>query len=191
MAKVYTRKGDDGKTSLVSGHRLTKSNSRIEAYGEVDELNSFIGMFISKSQTLQELHDDSKVLLRIQNKLFDLGSNLACELNLREKYKLPQLRESDVIDLEKRIDILDQDLPKLKNFILPGGHELSALAQVLRTVTRRVERSLIRHELESTEEELPIHSLSFINRLSDYFFVLARYINLRFGIEEIKWTNEL
>lgn len=188
MARIYTKTGDDGKTSLVSGSRLMKSNFRIDAYGEVDELNSYIGLFITKLGLLneKEFESDESLLTDVQSRLFDLGSNLACESNLREKFKLPSINENTIKEMESRIDKMSEELPPLKNFILPGGCEVASLAHVLRTITRRVERSMVKLEFE-VGDELPDHSIAFINRLSDYFFILARRLNNHFQEDEKLW----
>lgn len=174
IMKIYTKTGDKGETGLVSGNRVSKGDQRIELYGEVDELNSAIGF-------LNTLSNDS-FIEKVQIELFNLGSLLACESSFWETYKLPKLSPSIISELEKKMDLYSKDLPKLKNFILPGGNEKSSRAHLCRTITRRVERKLIRFE-----DIKPIHSIEFLNRLSDYFFVLARYYNYIENVEEVIW----
>lgn len=184
-SQIYTRGGDKGETSLVSGSRISKADERINLYGDVDELNSVLGLVIcvfeEKKISSSEL---STFLKKIQSALFDLGSNLACESSLWEKYKLPVLKDSLITELEMQIDLMDEKLEKLKHFILPGGSKESAHAHVARTVCRRVERELIQFSINNT---IPENSLIFLNRFSDYLFVLARFANLEQGISDIKW----
>lgn len=184
-SKIYTKTGDQGDTSLVSGNRTPKSDLRIDLYGELDELNSRIG-FSSSLMTQVELREIQQFLHEIQSSIFDLGSNMACELENRAKFKLPQVSLSFIEKIEREIDNLDAKLEPLKHFILPGGSSLSASLHLCRTNARSVERKLVSY-FESTKEELPENSIVFLNRLSDYFFVLARYANKLQHIEEIKW----
>lgn len=182
---VYTRTGDKGETSLVSGNRVSKSSARINLYGDVDELNCYIGFLVSNLS--QEKYEDTLLLLnKVQHSLFDLGSNLACEKENREKYKLPQLNSETVSELEKSIDKMEEVLPKLKNFVLPGGAIAASAAHICRTFCRRVERELV--EYQSENGETPHYSIEFLNRLSDYFFVLSRYINFQENHKEVLWA---
>lgn len=182
-APIYTRTGDKGTTALVGGTRLKKSDPRIHLYGEVDELNSTIGLALS---FLNESFDKS-FLQKIQSSLFDLGSNLACENEKRAHFKLPQLEEGLIVELEKEIDKISQQLPLLRHFILPGGTSASACFHVCRTVCRRVERQMV--EFGNTHaEEVPERALEYINRLSDYFFMLSRLLNFMEKKEETQWT---
>ena len=185
-SKIYTKTGDKGETGLVSGNRTSKSDIRIDLYGELDELNSRIGLSCSKLAQELEFQQTVNFLHHIQSAIFDLGSNLACEVENRAKYKLPQISDEFVKDLELEIDRLDHELPPLQNFILPGGTVLAASIHLCRTNVRTVERKLIQF-FESTKEELPLNSIIFLNRLSDYFFVLARYVNKIKSVEEIEW----
>lgn len=183
-SKIYTKTGDNGETGLVSGNRASKSDLRIDLYGEVDELNSrigFVGSLLSGKHS-QEEH----FLQLIQSALFDLGSNIACEFENRPKYQLPQLNQKVMDDLEAEIDRMDAGLEPLKNFILPGGTLASSAIHLARTGSRKVERLLI-HYQDETKEELPDFCLPFMNRLSDYFFVLARYINKAERGKEVAW----
>lgn len=185
-SKIYTKTGDKGLTSLVSGTRVSKGSERLNLYGTVDELNAHLGFAIVLYQ--KELPNDInlKLLHEIQSSLFDLGSNLACESDKREKYKLPQIPSDFIEAIELEIDELDSKLEPIRNFILPGGSEASAYFQVVRTITRKVERALINFG-EYEMSELPMNSLIFLNRLSDYFFIVSRYINHLQKLSEIKW----
>lgn len=180
-SKVYTRSGDKGETGLVGGSRLSKGSDLIDLYGEVDELNSHIGVVTSLLKDKNILDD----LHAIQVKLFDLGSNLACETDKREKFHLPQFSDEDIVWLEEKIDEIDGKLDPLKYFVLPGGAQTSALLHVCRTVCRRVERKLVGH-LPTTQT--PAFAREYINRLSDYFFVLSRLLNKTEGENEIYWV---
>jgi len=180
--KVYTKTGDKGETGLVGGTRVSKSEPRIDLYGEVDELNSVIGLgvsYLDKKQFSKEI----RLLQKIQNNLFNLGSQLACEADKREQFKLPQIEVNLIADLEAEIDNMDESLEPLKNFILPGGTQAAAAFHLARTVTRRVERKGVGFN------EAPSHMHAFLNRLSDYFFVLSRYINKVSGKSDIEWTH--
>jgi cob(I)alamin adenosyltransferase len=187
MAKsnVYTGTGDKGDTSLVSGNRVPKSSYRINLYGEVDELNSFIGLLSSHLAKSNKFSHAIELISKVQHSLFDLGSNLACEKGYREKFKLPVIEESLITEIELAMDELDSKLPKLKTFVLPGGHEAASTAHVCRTVCRRVERQLVQFHNEYAED--PEHSIRLLNRLSDYFFILSRYINFEEKYEEVLW----
>ncbi len=179
--KVYTRKGDQGETSLLGGSRVSKDHDRIEAYGTVDELNSHIGLLISMLDK-----EEYASLEWIQNKLFDLGSLLALEKK-SSSFDLKGVDESDIVRLEAEIDKWEEALPSLKNFILPGGSMPSAQAHVCRTVCRRSERTVVK--LSNSEEGLS-EIIGFLNRLSDYFFVLARIVLSRAGEQEIHWKSD-
>lgn len=182
-AAVYTRTGDLGTTGLVGGTRIKKSDPRIHLYGEVDELNSHIGMGIS----YLDKNFDKNFLYEIQSALFDLGSNLACEKEKRAEYKLPQIKETFILKLENEIDKMDSALPPIHTFILPGGTLEASAFHVCRTVCRRVERQMVDFE-EQHKGEVPESALRFMNRLSDYFFILSRFVNLTKKIAEINWV---
>lgn len=186
MAKIYTKTGDKGETSLVSGNRVPKGNVRIETYGEVDELNSYLGVIVSLLEGDKKLESEVKVIQNVQNNLFNLGSNLACEKEYREKFKLPLLKESDVIFLEEQIDRYNEALDELKNFILPGGALVASHSHVARTICRRVERKLVKYKYNFPNEN-PEFSIEYINRLSDYLFAFARYANKLHDQEDIIW----
>jgi cob(I)alamin adenosyltransferase len=183
-SKIYTRTGDEGKTGLVSGSRILKSDVRIDLYGELDELNSRIGFACSYLDN--KFTSEINFLHVIQSALFDLGSNMACEFEKRDTYKLPQISEQLITEMEKEIDRMDSELETLTNFILPGGTQESSAFHLARTATRSVERKLISFH-QTTNEELPILSVVFLNRLSDYFFVLARFVNKASNKPEIFW----
>lgn len=184
---VYTRGGDKGETSLVSGKRIPKSTDRIALYGDVDELNSHIGYCISLiSQDSQDFEELIDTLTITQSRLFDLGSRLACEDELWDKYKLPNINDEFIKMLEEKIDILDSELPKLKAFILPGGAVAASYFHIVRTVCRRVERELV--AFSNDGNKVPDNSLIFLNRLSDYLFVAARYVNFKQKQHEVLWN---
>ena len=183
---IYTRSGDEGKTGLVSGNRISKADSRIDLYGELDELNSRIGFASSLMGSFPQEVDFIHI---IQSALFDLGSNMACEFENRSKYQLPQITEEIIQSLELEIDRMDSQLTPLKNFILPGGTQATAALHLVRTGARSVERKLVHYQLE-TLEELPAFGLVFLNRLSDYFFVLARFIGKLQNTPEIAWKPQ-
>ncbi len=185
-SRIYTKTGDKGETSLVSGNRISKSNLRIDLYGELDELNSRVGVCASQLEADLEFQQIVNFLHILQSAIFDLGSNLACEDENRLKYKLPQLTEEFITELEQEIDRLDSELLPLKTFILPGGSVVSANIHLCRTNARKVERKLVYFN-QTEGEPLPGNSLIFLNRLSDYFFVLARYVNKTKGVNEIPW----
>lgn len=177
--KIYTKTGDKGTTSLVGGTRVSKTELRIEAYGTVDELNSYIGLV--RDQKVNEHRKD--ILKEIQDRLFTIGSILASEPEQTKK-RIPDLHESDIELLEKEMDSMDTLLEPMRFFILPGGHQSVSFAHLARTVCRRAERIVIRLSEESEVNELIIR---YLNRLSDYIFVLCRMMAKELEIEEIAW----
>ena len=179
--KIYTKTGDKGSTSLIGGTKVPKSHLRIEAYGTVDELNSCIGL----CRDLIEDEESRNILLEIQDRLFTIGSSLACDPIKEPRMRIPDLKEKDVSLLEKEIDRLDAALPPMKSFILPGGHPVVSHIHITRCVCRRAERCCVRLELESLEVDEAI--LQYLNRLSDYLFMLARYTGNRMNAPEIPW----
>ena len=187
-SKLYTKTGDRGETSLVSGKRLSKSDERISLYGELDELNSQVGVIVSylKKSDFTLKAEILDLFQRIQSDLFCLGSLFACEVENWEKFKLKQIQLEDVKRIEPAIDLYASTLPKLKNFVLPGGAIASAHTHVARTVCRRVERQAVAFSKNNT---LPDNSMLYLNRFSDFLFVIARYINLEFNEAEILWTE--
>jgi cob(I)alamin adenosyltransferase len=186
--KIYTGGGDRGKSSLFSGERITKSDDRIEAYGDVDELNSTLGMLAAgltaqQSQSIDEIH-------RIQSDLFHIGSWLATTPGAANISVLRAIGQNHIKFLESAIDRMEKELPALSGFILPGGHTTAALAHVARTVCRRTERHVVRLFEEFYASPLPESLqflLTYLNRLSDYLFVMARYSNKSMGIQDTPW----
>ncbi|MBT3983054.1 MAG: cob(I)yrinic acid a,c-diamide adenosyltransferase [Bacteriovoracaceae bacterium] len=188
MAGVYTKSGDSGETSLVGGTRLSKGDPQIDLYGEVDELNSFLGLAITTLQACEKPFGIEVDFLRfIQNRLFNLGSLLACEKEKISQFSLEELAACDVEKIEKEIDRLDSFCKPLTNFILPGTGGENSTVHICRSVCRRVERKMVVVNNGNKELEVP---LKFINRLSDYFFVLARYCSNKLDENEILWTNQ-
>tara|TARA_R110000868_G_scaffold100129_2_gene275444 strand:- start:4199 stop:4753 length:555 start_codon:yes stop_codon:yes gene_type:complete len=181
--KVYTKTGDKGLTGLLGGSRVAKADARIALYGEVDELNSHIGL--TRAHTGEGFSQD-KLLKHVQSRLFDLGSQMACEPEQRTKFKLPDIEPEHITELEKAIDVMTEDLPQLKNFVLPAGGVAAASAHVARTVCRRVERSFVAFHNEHPNDLKDIH-LQFLNRLSDYLFILARTLVHHAGQKEEIW----
>ena len=188
--KIYTKTGDKGETSLFGGARVPKSHVRVEAYGTVDELNSYIGLLTDLIIPPQY----KAVLKEIQDRLFTIGSILATEPS--KQMKTPDLKNEDIQLLENEIDTMDTELPPLKNFILPGGHSTVSFCNIARTVCRRAERLVINLVLLEKEEGQPINphnelgqtlSIQYLNRLSDYLFILGRKMAKDLGAEEILW----
>ena len=182
-SKVYTLTGDKGTTSLVGGQRVAKDDIRVEAYGTVDELNSHIGQVAHALKG--KAPDVEQLLFKVQNKLFNLGAYLATEQTDSES-PVYGLDDDDVKLIEAMIDKMDEQLPPMRGFILPGGDGAAVLCDVCRTVTRRAERRVV-----TLASEQPLNSLAqrYLNRLSDFFFVLARHINVSNGVEEVMWDK--
>ena len=183
--KIYTKTGDAGQTSLIGGTKVPKSHLRIETYGTIDELNSYTG-FVNDNINNESI---GLILKEIQDRLFTIGSSLACDPEKEPKMKLPDLKEDDVLLLEKEIDRMNEELPEMKSFILPGGHVAVSVTHITRCVCRRAERLCVNMQ----EHELFISHLviKYLNRLSDYFFVLARYIGHLLNVEEITWKPRI
>ncbi|MDE7381914.1 MAG: cob(I)yrinic acid a,c-diamide adenosyltransferase [Muribaculaceae bacterium] len=179
-SNLYTRTGDSGTTSLVGGQRVRKDSLRLEAYGTLDEFSAFLGVVLSSKDCPDA---EKSQLLNIQNRLFDLGGYLATLPPPDNRPLLPGM-DSAISEVETWIDSLDETTPKARAFVLPGGTEISAHAHVARTVCRRAERAILRL---AAEEWVDPRIIQYVNRLSDYLFILARYLNFRAGIEEIKW----
>ena len=183
--KIYTKTGDKGQTALIGGSRVPKSHLRIEAYGTIDELNSWTGMLNDQFE-----HDPTrKVLREIQDRLFTIGSMLATDPAKQTKMLLPDLHPSDITLLEKQMDEMDENLPELKSFLLPGGHVAVSTAHIARCVCRRAERICV--GLQEMQEQVNPLIIQYLNRLSDYFFVLSRMIAKHAGVEEIAWRARL
>jgi len=181
--KIYTRKGDSGTTQLIGGTRVSKHHNRIEAYGTVDELNSWIGLIRDR---INDTHYRA-LLKEIQDRLFTAASMLATDAD-KSKMKVPGLNETDIDLLEQEMDAMDSLLPELKSFILPGGNETSSKCHIARCVCRRAERHVVMlHETESVDPLI----LKYLNRLSDYLFVLARKISFDHHSEETIWQPRI
>ncbi len=179
--KIYTKTGDNGTTGLFGGERVQKNSLRIEAYGTIDELNSYIGFSILevKSEEVKNL------LIKLQNQLFIAGSDLATPETIEnEKYKIPRITSDFYLEIEKQIDYFDAKLIPLKNFILPGGCKSAAILHICRTICRRAERKIV--SLKNTVN-IGENILIFMNRISDLLFILARYENLFSNINDTKW----
>jgi cob(I)alamin adenosyltransferase len=183
--KIYTKTGDKGTTSLIGGTKVPKSHLRIEAYGSIDELNSYLGL----CRDILEDDQTRKTILEIQDRLFTIGSSLACDPIKEPKMRIPDLRAEDITLLEKEIDRMNDLLPPMKSFILPGGHPIVSHLHIARCICRRSERACVRLELESLEVEPLI--LQYLNRLSDYLFMLARYAALLLKVEELPWKARI
>jgi len=183
--KIYTKAGDQGKTSLIGGTRVPKSHIRIESYGTVDELNSFIGL-------LNDLVVDEKInadLKEIQDRLFTVGSSLACDPEKESALRIPDLKEEDILRLENAMDAMNEVLAPMKSFIIPGGHQAISTAHIARCVCRRAERWCVNMQ----EEDLFVETLviKYLNRLSDYLFTLARYIGHLNGVADLPWKPRI
>lgn len=181
--KIYTKKGDKGKTSLIGGTRVEKHHTRIEAYGTVDELNSFIGLV--RDQAIDE--ESRECLIDIQDRLFTMGSLLASDPE-KSRMKLPEIALEDIEKLEKEIDRMNETLPELKTFVLPGGHTTVSFCHIARCVCRRAERKIT---LLKETAEINEFILMYLNRLSDYLFVLARKLTFDLNAEEIPWKPKM
>lgn len=181
--KIYTKTGDTGQTSLIGGTRIPKYALRIESYGTVDELNSYIGM-------IRDYDIDSKykdILKEIQDRLFTIGAALASDPE-KSKMKIPDLKLTDISLLEEEMDAMNELLPELKHFILPGGHQVVSFCHVSRCVCRRAERIVVQLKSESFVDEKVI---IYLNRLSDYLFVLARKLCLDLNVPENQWVPRM
>lgn len=179
--RIYTKTGDKGDTALFGGRRVPKSHLRVDAYGTVDELNSFLGL-LRDSVENQHVRE---VLAQVQHRLFTLGAHLASDP--AKHPPTPDLLPADVEFLEIEMDAMEEKLPPLKNFILPGGHSTVSLCHVCRTVCRRAERLSV--ALSNSNEHVEAIALQYLNRLSDYFFVLARFTGKELGTEEVIWET--
>lgn len=187
-SKIYTRTGDKGKTSLIGGTRVSKAHLRLETYGTIDELNSVIGVVIATMQTPEPLLSMQPFLERVQSDLFDIGSHLACE-DASLRTKLPFIHEEHISELEEKMDSFSSTLPALKNFILPGGCLAAAHAHVARTVCRRAERLCVAlMESQTDGQDVEPLIIRYLNRLSDFLFVLARTLNSDARVPEVLWA---
>lgn len=178
--KIYTKTGDKGQTGLIGGSRVSKADLRIDAYGTVDELNSWIGLV--RDQAVNTNRKD--FLKEIQDRLFTIGSELATDPDKTVKRAMPAIIPGDVTSLEDAMDAMDAELPELRAFVLPGGHQAVSYCHLARTVCRRAERLIIALNQQSPVDDLV---LQYINRLSDYLFVLSRKMAQELGSEEVAW----
>ena len=182
ITKVYTRTGDKGQTSIVGGIRVSKASARLEAYGTVDELSSHLGL-LAAMLSEGEYHD---MIIRVQNNLFNVCTNLATDQSQTPLYDSAKLADGEIELLEKEVDRMVKLLPERQGFILPGGTPVAAQAHVCRTVCRRAERRIV---ALSEVAQISPETLQYVNRLSDYLFVLAKIINFNAGVSEIVWQN--
>lgn len=181
--KIYTKTGDKGQTSLIGGTRVPKHHIRIEAYGTIDELNSSIGLI--RDQQIDKHSKD--ILVEIQDRLFTIGSYLASD-PVKSKMKIPELKEEDITLLEKEMDAMNEILPEMRSFVLPGGHTTVSFCHIARCICRRAERLIV--HLSENEEVQALVKI-YINRLSDYLFVLARKLSHDLKAEEIPWKPKM
>ncbi len=185
MFKIYTKTGDKGGTSLIGGVRVPKSHIRIESYGTVDELNSYIGMVNDMAANVVV----NEWLREIQDRLFTIGSVLATNPDKEVKMKLPDLHDKDVIWLEEHIDGMNESLPEMRSFILPGGNMAGSACHIARCICRRAERICV--AMQEQQEVIPPIVIQYLNRLSDFLFVLARYLGHIAGAEEVPWRARI
>lgn len=178
--KIYTKKGDQGNTQLLGGKKVPKHHQRIDAYGTVDELNSYVGLL----RDVIEDKSTTSILLEIQDRLFTMGALLAYD-DVKNKMNLPQISESDVELLETEIDAMNDTLPPMRSFVLPGGHTTVSFCHITRCICRRAERLTTQLDQNILQRDL---ILKYLNRLSDYFFVLSRALSNRLNANEIPWT---
>ena len=179
--KIYTKTGDTGNTSLIGGTKVPKSHIRIETYGTVDELNSYVGFCNAQLSDAAS----KEMLKEIQDRLFTIGSSLACDPDREPLMKIPDLKESDVTILENEIDRMNEVLPRMRAFILPGGHMAVSSLHIARCICRRAERLCVHMQQESIFVDPLV--IKYLNRLSDYLFVLSRYTGHLLGAGEIPW----
>jgi cob(I)alamin adenosyltransferase len=179
--KIYTKTGDKGQTSLIGGTRVPKDDIRIEAYGTVDELNSWLGVI---RDSVNETHT-KQLIIDIQDKLFTIGSHLASDPE-KSRMKLPEITDAHVTTLENEMDAIDKVVPPMKNFVLPGGHLAVSYCHVARCVCRRAERCVIHLAGTAPVEDVIVR---YLNRLSDYLFMLSRKLTMDLGAEEIPWVS--
>ena len=190
--KIYTKTGDKGTTSLVGGKRVSKSHPRLETYGGLDELNASLGVALSHISKSSTKKDCWQLLFKVQHQLFNMGSRLACE-DPEMLNHLPTVSEALITDMENLMDEMNTQLPELKQFILPGGSSAAAHLHFSRTLCRRVERRLVSFYQQQTESAVAAQTIEvqFLNRLSDYLFVAARYANSLEGLNDVFWQKEV
>lgn len=190
LSKIYTKIGDKGSTQLATGERVSKSNIRIEAYGTVDELNSVVGILrdiIEKTAVPSiDCNDIIQMIAKIQNELFDVGGELSVPSEILNTKLQQVVQKADIERLEREIDAFNEKLPPLNNFVLPGGHLANSTAHLARTVCRRAERAVVKM---SEEIDVRDQAKIYLNRLSDWFFVLSRELSRRHGVEEVIWAQ--
>lgn len=185
LSKIYTKIGDKGSTLLATGERVLKSNVRIEAYGSVDELNAVVGM-LRDTLDAREFAAVREKLACIQNELFDVGGELSVPLDVLNTDRQQVVQMSEVARLESEIDAMNEHLAPLENFVLPGGHLINSTTHLCRTVCRRAERAVVRmSEQDAVRDEVRI----YLNRLSDWFFVLSRELSHQLGLQEVLWAQ--
>ncbi len=182
--KIYTKTGDTGLTSLISGRRVSKADIRIDSYGTVDELNSWVGLV--RDQPVNESRRE--LLKEIQDRLFTVGATLASDPDKTSRKAMPDIVEGDITLLEQAMDAMDAELPELRAFVLPGGHQSVSFAHLARTVCRRAERLVIGLNEHSPVDPLVIQ---YLNRLSDYLFMLSRKMTQELGSEEVAWKPRI
>ena len=184
--KVYTKKGDNGSTNIVGGHKVDKSSNRIKAFGEIDELNVIVGMCVFDVTLIENKHSKevSSYLQRIQHELFNLG-NMIATLPEDINEKMPSISMTDIDYMENKIDFFNDSLPTINSFILPGGSELSIRLHFARVVCRSCERTIVQL---SKEEDVNNVVIAYLNRLSDLFFVLSRWVNNKKKVKEFLWN---
>ena len=183
--KVYTKTGDHGETSLIGGKRVLKSNKKVSAFGQIDELNVAVGSCLVELKKIDnvDLLDLNNVLIKIQNQLFNLGNMLAVEAGIDIK-NMPRINIGYIEELEKNINLYNKSLPELNSFVLPGGNELSIRFHLVRVKCRKVERFIVKI---LKEESIDIIIVKYLNRMSDLFFVLSRYSNCLLNNKELTW----
>ena len=177
--KIYTKKGDNGSTQLIGGTRIKKNNERIDSYGTVDELNSYIGLLRDNISN----NDTKKELILIQDRLFTIGALLASDPD-KKGMNLPLIKEENITFLENSIDKMNEELPKMTHFILPGGHNTVSFCHIARCICRRAERLTVGLNQKTLQRDIII---KYLNRLSDYLFVLSRFTSNELNAEEILW----
>lgn len=183
ITRVTTRTGDQGQTRLAGGQMVSKASLRVQAYGEIDELNAFIGLILAD----EVLDETREILTPVQHQLFVVGGELAFSLEDGEKHQLDKITAADVTALERGVETINETLEPLKEFVLPGGRRSAALCHVARTVCRRVERTIVAlREQEALNPEV----IRFVNRLSDLLFVISRAENVRHGVAEVNWSRK-
>lgn len=182
--KIYTKTGDSGKTTLLGGTKVSKNDWRLEAYGTVDELNSYLGLISYKMEGVRRIFQKRiEEFVEIQDNLFIIGSLLALDKESKDKFNLDEIQEQDIQILENSIDEMTHELPELKNFIIPGGSEITSLFHIARTICRRAERNSV------LCTDYPL-ILKYLNRLSDYLFVTARFSTYKLGQQDKIWRKK-